>query len=571
MKLTAASATLLGILLITLPMVGVRGVQAATADAGAITGEHLGSVAFAVSCLPSVQPQFNRGVALLHDFWYEEARPQFERILQADPNCAMAHWGLAMSGFHQIWDTPDAAGMAAGWREMQAAQATAAKTERERQYIAALSNFFKPGKADFRSRIEAYAAAMGTLYAHFPQDVDAGAFYALALLAAQGPDDVSLAQEHKALAVLTPLWSRYPDHPGLVHYIIHACDSPTLVAQGLPAARRYGALAASGAHAVHMPGHIFARLGMWQEDIQANLASVAASHAAEARHENQWMDQFHADDFLSYAYLQIGADDRAKAVVAESAAALAHYAAMPGMANDSFMTFVLANFRMKLPIFFALERRDWMAAANVEPTAGPPRSQTQVYWARAIADGHLRRPKQAHADLAAYDVLIDKMKKTDHTETARSTCRQIYRGEILAWVAFADGKIAESVTDMRTCADLQDKVGQNEVDIPAREMLADILLESGQPAAALMEYRKSLQLSPNRFNGLYGAGRAAEAMGNLTEARKYYVALLQSTDNGAHTARPEIAHAQAATRGTPVRAPTRQSNSPPRTAPDRTA
>jgi tetratricopeptide (TPR) repeat protein len=549
MKLTAASATLVRILLISLPMVGVRGVPAATADAGAITGEHLGSVAFTVSCLPSVRTQFNRGVALLHDFWYEEARPQFERILQADPNCAMAHWGLAMSGFRQIWDTPDAAGMAAGWREMQAAQATPAKTERERQYIAALSNFFKPGKADFRSRIEAYAAAMGTLYAHFPQDVDAGAFYALALLAAIRPDDLSLAQEHKALAVLTPLWSRYPEHPGLVHYIIHSCDSPTLVAQGLPAARRYGALAASGAHAAHMPGHIFARLGMWQDDIQANLASVAASHAAAARHENQWMDQFHADDFLSYAYLQIGADDRARAVVAESAVALAHYAAMPGMANDSFMTFVLANFRMKLPLFFALERHDWMAAAKLEPTAGPPRSQTQVYWGRSIADGHLRRPKQARADLARYDALVDKIRQAEHTTTAPSAGRQINRGEILAWVAFAEGKIGESVTQMRTSADLQDRVGQDEVDIPAREMLADILLESGQPAAALLEYRKSLQLSPNRFNGLYGAGRAAEAVGKLPEARKYYAALLKSIDNGAHTSRPEITHARAASRG----------------------
>ena len=551
MRSRAAKATLLGILLITLPVLGGTGVKAATVDAGAITGEHLGSVDFPVSCLPSVQRQFNRGVALLHDFWYEEARAQFDKILQADPNCAMAHWGLAMSGLHQIWDTPDAAGMAAGWRQMQAARASAATTAREREYIGALSNLFRPGKAAYQARIEAYAAAVGMLYAHFPQDVDAGAFYALALLAAERPDDLSLAQEHHALAVLTPLWSRYPDHPGLVHYIIHACDSPTLATQGLPAARRYGALAASGAHAVHMPGHIFARLGMWQDDIQANLGSVAATHAAEARHENGWMDQFHADDFLSYAYLQIGEDERARAVVAESAAALAQHAAMPGMANDSFMTFVLANFRMKLPIFFALERRDWLAAAKLEASPGPPRSQTQVYWARAIADGHLHRPQQAHADLVAYDALNDKIKEADHPSSAASPCSQIYRGEMLAWVAFADGKIDESVTDMRRCADRQDKVGQNEVDIPAREMLADILLESGQPAAALQEYRASLQLSPNRFNGLYGAGRAAEAAGNLPEARKYYAALLKSTDNGAHSPRAEIAHARAVTRQAP--------------------
>ena len=457
-----------------------------------------------------------------------------------------------MSGFHQIWDTPDAAVMAAGWREMQAAQSTPAKTDREREYIAALADFFKPGKAAYQSRIEAYAGAMGTLYTHFPQDVDAGAFHALALLAAIGPDDLSLAQQHKALAVLTPLWSRYPDHPGVVHYIIHACDSPTLAVQGLPAARRYGALAASGAHAVHMPGHIFARLGMWQEDIQANLASVAASHAAETRQENGWMDQFHSDDFLSYAYLQIGDDERARAVVAESAAAIAHYAAMPGMANDGFMTFVLANFGTKLPIFFALERHDWTAAARIKPGAGPTTTKPQVYWARAIADGHLRRAKQAHADLAAYDGLIEAMRRADHSASAPSSGKSINRGEILAWVAFADGKIDDSVAAMRSSADRQDQVGQGEVDIPAREMLADILLESGQPAAALVEYRKSLQLSPNRFNGLYGAGRAAEASGNLPEARKYYAALLKATDNGAHTSRPEIAHARAAIEGAPL-------------------
>ena len=209
---------------------------AGSADAGespaAVTAEHLGTVSFPVSCSPSVRASFNRGVALLHDFWYEEARPQFEKILAADPSCAMAHWGIAMSGFHQIWDRPDAAATAKAWREMQAAQSTPAKTAREREYIAALSGFFGPGNEGFQIRIDAYAAAMGTLYAHYPTDVDAGAFYALALLAAEPPDDTTLTQEKKAMAVLTPLWPKYPDHPGLVHYIIHACDTPSLARMG---------------------------------------------------------------------------------------------------------------------------------------------------------------------------------------------------------------------------------------------------------------------------------------------------------------------------------------------------
>jgi hypothetical protein len=301
--------------------VGVRRASAAAATAE----EHLGTVSFAVSCAPSVRASFDRGVALLHDFWYAEARPQFERIVAADPSCAMAHWGLAMSGFHQIWDRPDGETMANGWRELQAAQALPIATAREREYIAALSGFFKPGGGAYEARIAAYAAAMGTLYGHNPADVDAGAFYALALLAAQSPDDTSLTQNQKAMAVLTPLWKQYPDHPGLVHYIIHACDTPSLAADGLAAARHYGEIASSGAHAVHMPGHIFARLGMWREDIDANLGSVAASRAAEARHESGWMDQFHSDDFLVYAYLQRGDDVRARAVAADAAAAMAKH------------------------------------------------------------------------------------------------------------------------------------------------------------------------------------------------------------------------------------------------------
>src|SRR5580704_3240899 len=263
--------------------------QDASGSAASVNDEHLGTVSFPVSCAPSVRASFNRGVALLHDFWYEEARPQFERIIKADPSCAMAHWGVAMSGFHQIWDRPDEAGMSAGWREMRAAQTPRAKTARERVYIAALSAFFRPGKADYQARIDAYAAAMGRLYAHHPADVDAGAFYALALLAQSAPTDTSLTQEHKAMAVLTPLWRQHPDHPGLVHYIIHACDTPSLAPEALAAAKHYGEIAPSGPHAVHMPGHIFARLGMWQEDIEANRASVAASQAAEARHESGWM------------------------------------------------------------------------------------------------------------------------------------------------------------------------------------------------------------------------------------------------------------------------------------------
>jgi tetratricopeptide (TPR) repeat protein len=528
--------TLLLVALIFLPL-------AAQADTRA--GEQLGKVSFAVSCSPSVRAPFNRGVALLHDFWYDEAQPQFERIAKIDPQCAMAHWGIAMSSFRQIWDRPDDEGMAQGWKEMQAARAHPAKTARERGYIAALAGFFQPGKRDYPARIEGYAEAMGKLYARYPRDADAGAFYALALLAAIAPDNTSLAQQHRAMAVLSPLFAKYPDHPGVVHYIIHACDTPSLAQDGLAASRHYGEIAPSGPHAVHMPGHIFARLGMWQADIDANRASVAASHAAEARHQSGAMDQFHSEDFLLYAYLQSGQDAAAKAVMADVAAALDHFEAMPDMA-PYYMMSMFPYYRSEMPIVFDLEMRDWNTASALEPIAGaPPETQTLTYWARAVASGHLHQAQQARTDLTEYESLEEKVRQGRRAYVADSTGARVTRGEILAWVAFAEDNPADALKYMRESADLQDKAGQGEVDIPAREMLADILLELGQPEQALAEYKQALKLSPNRFNGLFNAGRAAEAMGDRVQAKSYYAALLESTDNGSRSARPEFGHVKA--------------------------
>jgi tetratricopeptide (TPR) repeat protein len=526
--------------------------QAASAASAAPAAERLGKVSFPVSCSPSVRAPFNRGVALLHDFWYDEAQPQFERIAKLDPQCAMAHWGIAMSLFHQIWDRPDEHGMARGRTEMQAARAHPAKTAREREYVAALSGFFQPDERDYQARIDEYTAAMGRLYGHYPQDLDAGTFYALSLLAAEAPDDTSLTQEHRAMAVLTPLFRNHPDHPGVVHYIIHACDTPSLAPDGLAAARHYGEIAPSGPHAVHMPGHIFARLGMWQADIDANRASVAASQAADARHQSGAMDQFHSDDFLLYAYLQSGQDAAAKAIMADAAAALDGFETKPNMA-DHYMIGMFPYYRAKLPIFFYLEMRDWKSASALAAVAGAPaETQTQTYWARTIAAGHLHQAQQARADLAEYDSLMEQVKKGRHAYFADSTGARIQRGEMLAWIAFAEGKPADALTQMRESAALQDKVGQGEVDIPAREMLGDILLELGQPQQALTEYGEALKLSPNRFNGLFNAGMAAEAMGDRTRAKSYYAALLESTDNGSRSARPEFEHVKAFASSAPL-------------------
>ena len=506
--------------------------------------EKLGTVAFSVSCAPAVLARFERGVALLHDFWYEEAQRQFEETVRADPDCAMAHWGITMSVFHQIWDRPDEAAVALGRKEMTAAHAHPAKTAREREYVDALRIVFRPDTRDYQSRIEGYAAAMGALHRHYPHDIDAAAFYALSLLAAEAPDDTSLAQEHRAMAVLEPLFAEHRDHPGVVHYIIHACDTPSLAQDGLAAARHYGDIAASAPHAVHMPGHIFARLGMWQADIDSNEASVAASHAAEARQMSGSMDQFHSDEFLLYAYLQSGQDERANAVLGEAAAALAHFEAMPGM-GDRYMTGMFPYYRTKLPIFFDLEMRDWKSALALEPIVGaPPETQLLTYWAHAVAAGHLHQAEQAHASLDGYESLMDQVKRGRHSYYADSNGTQIQRGEMAAWIAFAEGKTEDAVRHMRGSADLQDRVGQGEVDVPAREMLADILLELGRPGAALPEYELALKQSPNRFNGMFNAGRAAEALGDRTKARAYYAALLKFTNDGSKSVRPEFAHAK---------------------------
>jgi tetratricopeptide (TPR) repeat protein len=533
-----------------LPMLLALSASAQTMDHNAMqtlsatSAERLGTVSFPISCAAATQVPFDRGVALLHDFWYDEANRQFRMLVDNNPKCAMAHWGVAMSVFHQIWGRPSADSMKLGWAEIRKAQSIKGGTEREREYIAALAVFYKPGKAEYPARIDAYSDAMGKLYVKYPDDVDAGAFYALSLLADESPTDTTLAQEHKAMAVLTPLFVKYPDNPGVVHYIIHACDNPAMAAEGLAAADHYGEIAQSGPHAFHMPGHIYARLGLWPQDIASQRGSIQASQVAEAHGESGVSDEPHSYDFLIYAYLQSGQDIKAKAALKEASVAVNGLASMSG-AGMNHMAGMVPYYRTKLPVFYALEMRDWKTAAAMEPVAGStPETSTLVYWARSVAHGHLRQPEQAQADLAKYDELIAEIRKGKNAYEADGTSAKLTRNEIVAWTAFAANKQEDALTAMRSAADLQDKVGQGEVDIPAREMLADMLLELGRPKEALEEYAVALKLSPNRLNGLYGAGRAAEAAGEKAKAEFYYAALLKSTDNGSDSARPEFVHAK---------------------------
>jgi tetratricopeptide (TPR) repeat protein len=504
--------------------------------------ERLGTVSFAISCTQKVRTPFNRGIALLHDFWYEEARRQFEQIAAADPHCAMAHWGVAMSSFHQIWARPGDTEQRLARAALDKAQKAPARSARERAYITALTKFFRPGPMEFQVRIDAYAADMAALWQRYPDDVDAGAFYALSLLAAEPVGDLSLESERRALAVLKPLFTKYPDHPGVAHYIIHASDTPSLAAEGLAAAERYGQIAPSAPHAAHMPGHIFSRLGMWKADIDANIASVEAAWAAERRHQSAAMHIFHSNEFLLYGYLQAGQEARARDVVVGLPDLITQLAGMPSMIAGS-MQDELRFYRAEFPAILDLELRDWKSAGALEPVAeASARTLMLTRWARAIAAGHLHQGSVVGAELAAFEELLEKLAGGERAYLVKSNGVMIMHGEVRAWAAFAQDRSADALTQMRESADLQDRVGQYEVDIPAREMLADMLLDLGRAQEALVEYRRTLGVSPMRFNGLYNAGVAAEAAHDNASAAEFYRKLLQSTDNGSQSARAEFAH-----------------------------
>jgi tetratricopeptide (TPR) repeat protein len=283
---------------------------------------------------------------------------------------------------------------------------------------------------------------------------------------------------------------------------------------------------------------------MWQEDIKANLAAVAAAKKAAEQQRGGGFDQLHPDEFLFYAYLQSGQDAQTKELLDSTMALLKHMASMPGMMPDG-MENMVPSYTAEFQIFYDLERRDWKSAAALQPPAGaPPESQTSTYWARLIADGHLKDAQAAKADLAKYDSLVAEVKKGKHPWYVEGTGPQIEYGVVRAWSAYAEGASEKALSMIREAPDLQDKVGQGEVDIPAREMLADMLLELHRPQDALVEYDHDLRLSPNRLNGLYSAGMAAEAAGDKARAVQYYTTLLKVTDNGAHSQRPEIAHAK---------------------------
>jgi tetratricopeptide (TPR) repeat protein len=525
-------------------MPGMPGMEAHHHHDEAAT-EKLGVVHFPVSCAASQQEPFERGIALLHSFGYTEAESQFQAIAKDDPRCAMAHWGIAMSQFHELWGRPEAAAVKTGADEIAQAKtliaAGAPVTPREQMYIDALAAFYERAGTDYQQAADVYAAKMKSLHEAYPDDVEAAAFYALAELASVAPGDTSLTHERTALAVLVPLFKANPDHPGLAHYIIHTCDTPKLAQQGLDAAKVYAKIAPSSPHALHMPSHIFARLGMWPEDIQSNLASVAASERAAAAGQPGVAHQLHADQFLIYAYLQVGEDGKARDLAAKMPAISAQMAAMPGMDDmkDSGPFFI-----NELNAIVPMEMHDWKALVALQPMPRSPVTATfNTYWGQAEGAGHLRDAKTTAAALAAFNAALESLKNTPDAFMIES--EKVQQNEIIAWDGYARGNSEAAVKAMRAAADQQDKLGQYEVDIPAREMLGDLLMLMHRPDSALGEYLIALQLSPNRLNTLLSAGEAAEAGHNPGMAERFYADAARNTHDAATSKRPELLHAVA--------------------------
>jgi tetratricopeptide (TPR) repeat protein len=485
--------------------------------------ERLGKVHFANSCTPAVQLKFNNAVAMLHSFQYGLAEKTFNRVIAEDPQCAIAYWGAAMTLYHQLWDAPGAETLKQG-RGYLAKARLLRKSVRERAYLNAAEAFYQPDERLLgKSRVQAYSDAMLRLHQRYPGDDDATALYALSLLAlpSSGHDDLN---QKDATAILTTLFAAQPEHPGAAHYLIHATDTPELAPLGLAAARRYAQIAPSSPHALHMPAHIFARLGMWQESIESNLASLAAAkEATRWGHDDGSGDALHAMMYLTYSYLQSGDDESARNVLAD-------IKSVPGAtAND------VINNQAILESLYAIETHDWKQAAALPSEPGVfPYARMRTYWARAIGTAHIgdvvlarqsiEKLDQARAGMVAYMQSVSCQMHTGSSVQPEVSVQQL---EANAWLAWAEGKPAEALETMRAATMKEDLFGVESRTVPAYEMLGDLLLELQQPEAALVSYTTALKESPARFNALAGAARASRAMGNLEQARRYYEALVK--------------------------------------------
>ncbi|HKP37968.1 MAG TPA: hypothetical protein VJT71_14010 [Pyrinomonadaceae bacterium] len=483
-------------------------------------GEKLGSVNFTVSCNKVAQEKFNRAVALLHSFWYDAAEKGFVDVTKADPKCGMGYWGMAMSWYHPVWQPPTTMEMQNGSAAATKAAMTGARTQREKDYIAAIETFYKDAdKLDHRTRSIAYEKAMEQLQLRYPQDREAGVFYSLALLGTALPTDKTYANQKKAAVILNRVLAAEPNHPGVAHYIIHSFDYPALASLALPAARSYSKIAPDSPHALHMPSHIFIRLGLWPESIESNLASSAA-----ARKHSSVKDDIHAIDYLAYAYLQTAQDGKAKELAD----------AVNGMEKFDAHIFQAAYALAAVPARYTLERRRWAEAAALKvPVATFPwnkftYAEAIVYFARSLGAARSGDTAAAGKDVERLTAIQKSL--AEAKENYWATQVEIQRRAAAAWLAHAEGKREEALQLMRSAADLEDSTDKHPVTpgaiVPARELLAELLLELREPQQALKEFEASLLVTPYRFTGLFGAAKAAELAGDRAKAGEFYAKLL---------------------------------------------
>ena len=494
----------------------------------------LGEVDFAISCSSQARTEFNKAVALLHHMTYPQARAEFERVVITDPQCAMAHWGIAMTLFQPLWPTrPSPQGLQRGWDEVQKAKHLAPPTERERLFVDAAEAFFlEPSSADYWLRIRRWEAAMEKAHHALPNDVEASAFYALAHLATARSDTISRTNADEAASILLAEFNRHPNHPGVMHYLVHANDVPTREKESLDITRRYDAVAPSNAHALHMPTHIYTRLGDWDGVVRGNVrAAVAALEVPSGeRGELVWDEYPHAVEYLVYAYLQKAADD--------SAAAWVRRLRSTGNLEPTFKTaFHLVSTQAR----YSLERRDWKAAAEVVPRTPVNLAWDRFWWPEAIAQFtnglgsvHVGKSADAGAASARLDTLERASREAKEELFARTI--KVLRLELDAWRANTDGDKERAVALMREAVDLEAATPKHPVTpgptIPALELQGDLLLEQKRPADALAAYKNALAHYPNLFNSIVGAARAARAAKDPAQARKYYQQLVKLAAGG---------------------------------------
>lgn len=469
----------------------------------------IGSVTLQTSCGEQAQLEFNRGVALMHSFWYAEAEKSFRRAAEKEPQCGMAWWGVAMANLHPIWAPPTPDELKTGREAAEKATAIGAKTDRERAYIAAIATFYADaGKLDHKTRIAAYEQAMAALQANHPKDREAAIFHALALLGVASPDDKSYAKQKEAGAILNRVLPEEPEHPGVAHYLIHSFDYPELAELALPAARVYAKLAPGSPHALHMPSHIFTRLGLWDESIASNLASAekARKYVEQTMPGATAFDELHAVDYLVYAYLQQGRVDDARVLVEKT-----RKVTKLNIANQFAAAYAISA----APARFALERREWKEAAALPVPAvidwtKVPYGEANIHFARGIGgarSGNLDVARDAMTRLAAIrQTLLDEKNPYWAGQV------EIQRLSVAAWIAHAGKQDEEALRLMRAAADLEASTEKHPVTpgalVPARELLAEMLLDVGKREEALAEVQHVLKDAPKRRNAAAVLARA---------------------------------------------------------------